>query len=133
MEQPRALDPGVKSSEAMSGLTDSELLDASCAQVSQFPNNILHQTTPQHHVDSYGKRLDEREPFMLSEDGSAALDILEYDDQLKGGEYLRTANRALTNRDTEFQHTCVTSLSELNGRLEGEPAHSLRDPRCRFM
>jgi hypothetical protein len=77
-------------SEAMSGLTDSELLDNSCSQVSLFPKNIVHHTTPQHHLDSYSKRLKEREPFLFCEDGLAALDILEFDDSVKGREFAWT-------------------------------------------
>ncbi|TVY76115.1 hypothetical protein LSUE1_G004245 [Lachnellula suecica] len=40
-------------------VTDSELLDNSCSHKSLFPNNIVHQTTPRHHLDSYTKRLEE--------------------------------------------------------------------------
>lgn len=71
----------------MSNPTDSELLDQSCTQISlPFPQNMVHQTTPQHHLDSYSKRLKDRESVLFSEDRSAELelDILEYDDRVKG-------------------------------------------------
>lgn len=73
----------------MSVLTDSQLLDHSCSQVSAFPNNIVRQTTPQHQLDSYSKRLEERDEFLFTVDGSAALDILEYDDHVKGRKCMR--------------------------------------------
>ncbi|KAE8444669.1 hypothetical protein EG329_014326 [Mollisiaceae sp. DMI_Dod_QoI] len=108
----------VRLSEAMPrpNLTDSELLSDSCSKALLFPNNIVRQTTPQHHLDSYSKRLKEREPFLFSEDGAAALDILEYDDPVKG-----------------FQHTCAKNTSQLKDNLEGVPSHSRKDPRCRFI
>jgi hypothetical protein len=68
----------------MSAPTHAQLLDKSCSQLSLYPNNIVHQTTPQHQLGSYSKRLKERDRFLFCEDGSAALDMLEYDDRIKG-------------------------------------------------
>jgi hypothetical protein len=75
-------------SETIPGLSDSELLNKSYSQVSLFPSNIIHQTTPQYRLDSYSKRLKDREPFLFYKDSSATLDILKYDNDLKGREYV---------------------------------------------
>jgi hypothetical protein len=72
----------------MSGFTDSELLDDSCSpgQLLRFPNNLVHLAVPQHQLDSYRKLMDERKKLLFCEDGAATLDILEYDDHVKGKE-----------------------------------------------
>ncbi|KFY93297.1 hypothetical protein V500_03784 [Pseudogymnoascus sp. VKM F-4518 (FW-2643)] len=100
----------------MASPSDFELLDKSCSQVSKFPYNIVHQTAPQHQLESYKNRLEKREPLMFCEDGWAALDILEYDDHAK-----------------EFQRSRAASVFELKGRLEGASLHRRKDPRSRFL
>lgn len=100
----------------MSTTSDFHLLGNSCSRILEFPHNIVHQTTPKYQLDSYKKRLHDREDSLFTADGSAALDIIEYDDHVK-----------------EFQTSCATNVFELKGRLEGIPIHSRKDPRCRFI
>jgi hypothetical protein len=69
----------------MSIQSDTELLIESCKQASIFPRNLVRKFTPQHHLIAYFARLDEQAPRLFCEDGKAAVDIWEYDDNVKGG------------------------------------------------
>ncbi|CZR62157.1 uncharacterized protein PAC_12054 [Phialocephala subalpina] len=106
----------------MSIPSDTELLRKSCLEAFDFPKNVVRTSTPQHHLNTYRVRLAaEIDTFnnsdrLFCEDGKAALDIWEYDDN---GE--------------EFQPTCASSIFELKGRLEGTSLYSHDDPRCRFL
>jgi hypothetical protein len=73
-----------KIGQAMSIPSDTDLLIESCKKASIFPKNIVHQFTPLHHLEGYFNRLDEQAPRLFCEDGQAALDIWEYDDNVKG-------------------------------------------------
>jgi hypothetical protein len=96
----------------MSTIPDADLLDNSCSQVSLFPSNILHHTTPQYHLNSYKKLLADREPFMFCEDGLAALDMLEYDDNVKGeNKVLRQKLMSLTRTQNSNTLAPPTYLS----------------------
>lgn len=68
----------------MSVQSDTEQLIESCKQAWKFPQNLVHKFTPQHHLDAYFARLDEQAPRLFCEDGKAALNIWEYDDNVKG-------------------------------------------------
>jgi hypothetical protein len=63
--------------------SDSQLLQRSCLDAAQFPNNIVRQDTPKHHLDVYYKRLNDQSERLFCEDGKAAVDILEYSEILK--------------------------------------------------
>jgi hypothetical protein len=74
----------------MLALSDSEQLRRSCLNAFDFPNNIVRTSTPQHYLDAYRLRLAEqidsynKADRLFCEDGKAALDIWEYDDNVKG-------------------------------------------------
>ena len=68
----------------MSVQSDTEQLIESCKQAWKFPQNLVQKFTPQHHLDAYYARLDEQAPRLFCEDGKAALNIWEYDDNVKG-------------------------------------------------
>ena len=68
----------------MSNHSDIALLIDSCKQSSLYPKNIIRQFTPRHHLRAYYTRLDQQAPRICCEDGKAALDIWEYDDNFKG-------------------------------------------------
>jgi len=68
----------------MSVPSDAELFTNSCWQYASFPKNIIKHTTPQHHLDRYGERLDEHEHRIFCEDGQASVDIWEFDDNVQG-------------------------------------------------
>jgi hypothetical protein len=70
--------------QAMSVQSDTEKLIESCKQAWKFPQNLVQKITPQHHLDAYYARLDEQAPRLFCEDGKAALNIWEYDDNVKG-------------------------------------------------
>jgi hypothetical protein len=68
----------------MSIPSDTELLAGSCLAASSFPKNIVRHATPLHHLEGYFERLRENAKRIFCEDGKAGLDILEYDDIVKG-------------------------------------------------
>jgi hypothetical protein len=68
----------------MSIPSSTELLIESCKKASTFPINIVRQSTPFHHLESYFTRLGHQAPRLFCEDGEAALDMWEYDDNVKG-------------------------------------------------
>jgi hypothetical protein len=68
----------------MSIPSDTELLIESCKKAPFFPKNIVLQSTPLHHLESYFIRLEQHARRLFCEDGKAALDIWEYDDNVKG-------------------------------------------------
>jgi hypothetical protein len=65
-------------------MSDADLFTKSCLQASFFPKNIVRHSIPQHHLDDYVSRLDRESSRLFCDDGRAALDILEYDDEVKG-------------------------------------------------
>jgi len=68
----------------MSIPSDLELLIASCNQSAIFPSNLVHKLIPRYYLDAYFARLDEQSSRLFCEDGKAAVDIWEYDDNVKG-------------------------------------------------
>jgi hypothetical protein len=58
-------------------------LRESCKQASNFPRDLVHKSTPHHHLDAYFARLEEQAPRLFCKDGNAALNIWEYDDNIK--------------------------------------------------
>jgi hypothetical protein len=65
-------------------MSDADLFTKSCLEASLFPKNIVRHSTPQHHLDAYVSRLDRESSRLFCDDGRATLDILEYDDEVKG-------------------------------------------------
>jgi hypothetical protein len=70
--------------QEMSVPSDIELLIESCKQAAIFPRNLIDKLVPQHHLDAYFARLDNQSSRIFCEDGKAAVDIWEYDDNVKG-------------------------------------------------
>lgn len=68
----------------MSIPSDFELLIESCNQAATFPRNLVHKLIPQYQLDVYFAHLDDQSSRLFCEDGKAAVDIWEYDDNIKG-------------------------------------------------
>lgn len=81
-----------------------------------FPTNIVRPTTSRHHLEGFNRRLNQHKSRLFCEDGSANLDLWEYNDNFG-----------------EFRNARISSALELKTRLEGDELFTREDPRSRFI
>jgi hypothetical protein len=125
--------PTARVSQRMSIPSDTQLLIESCKRASIFPINIVRQFTPPHQLEAYYTQLDQQAPRLFCVDGEAALDIWEYEDNVKGATSHPLIDTRFVNICPELQATCASSISELVERIRGIQQFSQHDPKYRFL
>lgn len=116
----------------MSDEQDRNWFLRSCDEAATYPANLVYHDTYDYNLRSYINKLDERESLLFCTEKVSILDFWEYDDHLRGEEFLQVKKLQYTDNLVEFQGNCVSSLSDLKLHLDEFSSFSRPDPKCRL-
>ncbi|KAG4430226.1 hypothetical protein IFR05_014297, partial [Cadophora sp. M221] len=104
-----------------SAAANSVLFAKSCSEAASYPKNLVQSPFSRSHLERYGNRLHEQSGRLFCEEGRAAVNLWDYDENIEESEYFLVALGAESEADiVQFEKRIDTILADLQSQHLGK-------------